>query len=87
MKEIVSNLINDEQLCVLFYNKEEEEKKIWDSIRMEETEKIEKAGIKKVVEQNRKEMIISMKNERLELETISKITNLSISKIEEIINN
>jgi len=54
---------------------------------MEETEKIEKAGIKKVVEQNRKEMIISMKNERLELETISKITNLSISKIEEIINN
>ena len=28
IREIVSNMINDEELCVLFYNKVEEEKKI-----------------------------------------------------------
>ena len=35
MKEIVSNMVNDEELCVLFYNRDEEYKKIMESIREE----------------------------------------------------
>ena len=83
MREIVSNMINDEELCVLFYNKEEEEKKIWDSIRMEEVEKAKQEGI----EQNRKEMVINMKNSGLSIEKISEYTKLSIEEVEQIIDN
>ena len=89
MKEIVSNMINDEELCVLFYNKEEEEKKIWDSIRMEEAEKAEKIGIEKGVaqgiEQNRKEMVASMKEKGISMEVIAEISNLSIEEVEKLL--
>jgi len=93
MKEIVSNMINDEELCVLFYNKEEEEKKIWDSIRMEEAEKAEKIGIEKGIEQGivqgieqrNKEMVVAMKDEGLTVEKIVKISNLSIEEVEKLL--
>ena len=89
MKEIVSNMINDEELCVLFYNKEEEEKKIWDSIRMEEAEKAEKVGIEKGIvqgiEQTRKEMIVAMKEKGISIEMISEISNLSIEEVEKLL--
>jgi len=82
-------MINDEELCVLFYNKEEEEKKIWDSIRMEEAEKAEKVGIEKGIvqgiEQTRKEMIVAMKEKGISMEVIAEISNLSIEDIEKLL--
>ena len=89
MKEIVSNMINDEELCVLFYNKEEEEKKIWDSIRMEEAEKARQEGIEQGIvqgiEQRNKEMVVAMKDEGLTVEKIVKISNLSIEEVEKLL--
>ena len=93
MKEIVSNMINDEELCVLFYNKEEEEKKIWDSIRMEEAEKARQEGIEQGIEQgivqgieqNRKEMVAAMKGKGISMEVIADISNLSIEEVEKLL--
>ena len=95
MKEMVDDMKNDEELCVLFYDKEEEKKKIWDSIREEYGEMVKKEsfdkgleqGIEQGIEQKEKEMILSMKEEGLNLETISKITKLSIEKIEKILKD
>ena len=146
MKEIMSNMVNDEELCVLFYDREEEQRKIWDSIRaevledarngiikppllkelkedlreevknevrveikeevieetkkeireeikeevIEETKKeireeVKEEERKEIKEETKKEMILSMKEEGLNLETISKITKLSIEEIEKIL--
>jgi len=85
MKEIVSNMINDEELCVLFYNKEEEEKKIWDSIRMEEAEKARQEGIEQGIEQRNKEMVAAMKEKGISIEMISEISNLSIEEVEKLL--
>ena len=75
-------MVNDEELCVLFYNKEEEDKKIWDSIRLEVAEKSKQEGI----EQTRKEMVISMKEKGISMELIADISNLSIEEIEKLLD-
>ena len=46
-----------------------------------------KKGIEQGIQQNKKEMVINMINEGLELEVISKITKLSIEEIKKISNN
>lgn len=79
-------MVNDEELCVLFYNKEEEEKKIWDSIRLEVAEKSKQEGIEQGIEQNRKEMVISMKEKGISMELIADISNLSIEEIEKLLD-
>ena len=78
-------MINDEELCVLFYNKEEEEKKIWDSIRMEEAEKARQEGIEQGIEQNRKEMVINMKNSGLTPAQIAEYTKISFKEVEKLL--
>ena len=83
MKEIVSNMVNDEELCVLFYNKEEEEKKIWDSIRLEVAEKSKQEGI----EQKEKEMIINMKSSGLTPEQISEYTKIPLERVEKLLED
>ena len=46
-----------------------------------------KKGIEQGIQQNKKEMVINMINEGLELEVISKITKLSMEEIKKISNN
>ena len=94
MKEIVSNMVNDEELCVLFYNKEEEEKKIWDSIREEMLEQVEDLAeerAKEIAEERAKEKIeetiVSMHEKGLSLEIIADILKLSIEEVQQIIDN
>ena len=85
MKEIVSNMVNDEELCVLFYNKEEEEKKIWDSIRLEVAEKSKQEGIEQGIEQKEKEMVTNMKSSGLTPEQISEYTKIPLERVEKIL--
>ena len=80
-------MVNDEELCVLFYNKEEEDKKIWDSIRLEVAEKSKQEGIEQGIEQNRKEMVMNMKEKGISMELISDISNLSIEEIEKLLED
>ena len=98
MKEIVSNMVNDEELCVLFYNKEEEEKKIWDSIREEMLEQVEDLAeerakeiaeerAKEKIEETIEETIVSMHEKGLSIEIIADILKLSIEEVQQIIDN
>ena len=95
MKEMVEDMKNDEELCVLFYDKQEENKKIWDSIREEYGEMVKKesfdeghtAGLEQGLEQKEHEIVVNMKEKGFALEVISDITNLSIDKIEKILEN
>ena len=89
MKEMVDDMKNDAELCVLFYDKEEEKKKIWDSIRKEYGEMVKKEsfdkGLEQGIEQKEKEMVISMKEKGLSMELIADISNLSIEEIEKLL--
>ena len=44
-----------------------------------------KEGIKEGILENQKEVVLNMYKDNLDLETISKVTNLSLEKINEII--
>ena len=57
-----------------------------DDIEMAEYTGLKK-GIEQGIQQNKKEMVINMINEGLELEVISKITKLSMEEIKKISNN
>lgn len=57
-----------------------------DDIEMTEYNGMKK-WIEQGIEQNKKEMVISMKEEGLTLEIISKITKLPIEEVEKILNN
>ena len=61
-----------------------------DDVEMAEYNGLKKGieqGTKLGVEQTKKEMVISMKDEGLDLNLISKVTSLSIEEIETILNN
>ena len=76
----IDKLINDS----LFMS--ELEKEEWD--RWEENSKLEYAkneGISQGVEQNTNEMILAMIKNKIDMETISKITSKTIDEIKEII--
>ena len=80
-------MVNDEELCVLFYNKEEEEKKIWDSIRLEVAEKSKQEGIEQGIEQKEKEMVTNMKSSGLTPEQISEYTKIPLERVEKLLED
>lgn len=74
----------------LFYSEEVAlEWEEWErrSIETEIRKKSAEEGLKQGIEQNTKDMIISMKKNNVTLDLISKITNKSIEEIKEILKN
>ena len=59
----------------------------YEQAHQDDLEMAEYTGMKKGVEQTKKEMVINMKEKGLSLEMIADISNLSIEEVEKIINN
>ena len=59
----------------------------YEQAHQDDLEMAEYTGLKKGIEQTKKELVINMVNEGLTLEVISKVTNLSIQEIKNILNN
>ena len=94
MREIVFNMKNDEELCVLYYDKEEEQRKKWESIRQEMAEVVAKEsredgmreGLEIGREEKEREVILNMYKNDLPLELISEVTSLTLEEVKEILN-
>lgn len=102
MREIVSDMKNDEELCVLYYDKEEEQKNIWESIRQEMAEVVAKEsredGLKEGIEIGRsegleqgkkelkQELVLSMYKKGLSLDLIKDLTSLTEEEIKKILH-
>ena len=84
---------NDDELWTRYISKEEDEQMIRNGIIAEEKEisfneghtKGKEEGIKEGLIQKEKEMIISLHNNGVSLDVISKASNISLNEVKEII--
>ena len=87
MERTVDEMKDDEMLWGRFYNKEEEEARIREGIIAEERMEAKKEAREEAREEVKKEMVIKMNEENIQLDTISKVTELTIEEIQNILNN
>ena len=59
----------------------------YEQAHQDDLEMAEYTGLKKGIEQNRKEMVVNMKEKGLSIEMIADVSNLSIEEVEKILNN
>ena len=59
----------------------------YEQAHQDDPEMAEYTGLKKGIEQNRKEMVVNMKEKGLSIEMIADVSNLSIEEVEKILNN
>ena len=59
----------------------------YEQAHQDDIEMAEYTGLKKGIEQNRKEMVVNMKEKGLSIEMIADVSNLSIEEVEKILNN
>lgn len=86
-KGVITKMDKNEEALGRLYNPLEEQKRIYDgAINLAERRGIEK-GTRKGIEQNKREIVINMLNNNFEIDTISKITELSPVKVKTIIEN
>ena len=83
MEGVLDNMCRDQKLVSRYYNREEEERRIQEGIYKEIAEKSEKQGYSNA----KKEMIIEMYNQNINLDVISTVSKLTSSEVEEIIND
>lgn len=90
IKEVSDTMNQDEEIKIRYYNAEEERKRIYESIIDEEKEEAEKIGIQKGIKQGieikENEIVTNMYHKNMSIDLIAELTNLSASKVEEIIN-
>ena len=83
MERTVDEMKDDEMLWGRFYNREEEEALIRESIIAEERMEARKEARYEA----KKEIVLKMNEENIPLDTISKVTDLTIEEIQNILNN
>ena len=83
MERTVDEMKDDEMLWGRFYNKKEEEALIRESIIAEERMEARKEAR----DEAKKEMVLKMNEENIPLDIISKVTDLTIEEIQNILNN
>ena len=85
MEEILSKMegFSKEEIMAATYDREEY--KEW--LRKVTTEEEVKQGIKKGINQEKKEIAKNMLNENIDIETISRVTKLTLDEIKSIENN
>ena len=83
MERTADEMKDDEMLWGRFYNKEEEESLIRESIIAEERMEARKEARYEA----KKEIVLKMNEENIPLDTISKVTDLTIEEIQNILNN
>ncbi len=70
-----------------YYDFLDEQRRINDSIISEVKNDGIKEGIKEGILKNKREMILNMHNEKININTIAKCANLSLEEVLDIINN
>ena len=70
-----------------YYDFLDEQRRINDSIISEVKNDGIKEGIKDGILKNKKEMIIKINNEKININTIAKCANLSLEEVQDIIHN
>ena len=76
-------MTEDERMWGRFYNKEEEEARIWAGIRKEERAEALKEGINKKT----KDVVINMYKQKLDIDLISSCVNIKKEEVEKIIQD
>ena len=76
-------MTEDEKMWGRFYNKEEEEARIWAGIRKEERAEALEEGINKKT----KDVVINMYKQKLDIDLISSCVNIKKEEVEKIIQD
>lgn len=84
--EVSSDMNSDEELLSMYYNKEEDEKRIWNGIIEEEKEIAREEGHAEGIKQNRLEIIKNLVKMNMKIDDISQVVNLPINEVEKIID-
>ena len=87
MEGVLTDMVSDEEMYGRYYNWKEEQEKLNNSIIAEERDDAKKEGFEQGIQKNQREVVINMYKDNLQIETISKYTNLSLEEIKNIINN
>ena len=83
MEGVLTEMTEDERMWGRFYNKEEEEARIWAGIRKEERAEALKEGINKKT----KDVVINMYKQKLDIDLISSCVNIKKEEVEKIIQD
>ena len=83
LERIVMDLNIDDELVTKYYDLEEERKKLNNAVQ----ERIARENFEKGMDEKQKQFIMNMYNNNYDIETIAKLTELPIDKVNELIKN
>lgn len=84
--EVSSDMNSDNELLSMYYNKEEDEKRIWNGIIEEEKEWAREAGLKEGIEKTKTETIAKLVKLNMSIDNISMVVNLPVEDVQRIID-